>query len=86
VIFMRVAEDHCRGIAASCGEAELLLQRSVRDGQQHQVNRSAQVGERRMAGPLADLSVPGVDQVDLWPGRAPGHLGDHPLAEAAGPW
>jgi hypothetical protein len=82
---MRVAEDHRGGVAAAGGQAELLLQRGVRDAEQHQVDRVRQVGERRMTGPPADLPVPGIDQVDVRPGRAAGHLADHPLAEAARP-
>ncbi len=84
-VLVRVSEDHRRGIAAAGGQAELLLKRGVGDAEQYQVGRPGQVGERRVAVPLADLPVPGIDQVDVRPGRAPGHLGDHPLAEAARP-
>ena len=83
--FVGVAEDHRRAVAAPGRERELLLQGRVGHREQHQVDRSRQVSERRDAPPPADLGVPGVDQVNLGPGRAPGHLVEHPLPERAGP-
>ena len=84
-VFVGVAEDHRRPVPAPGRERELLLEGGVGHGEQDQVDRFRQVGERRDARPPADLGVPGVDQVDLRPGRAPGHLVDHPLPERAGP-
>ena len=84
-VLVGVAEDHRRPVAAPGGQRQLLLQRGVGHGEQDQVDRAVQVGQRRNAPPPGELGVPGVDQVDLGPGRAPGHLLDHPLPERARP-
>jgi hypothetical protein len=85
LVLVGVAEDHRRAVAAPGGQRQLLLQRGVGHGEQDQVDRAVEVGQRRDAPPPGDLGVLRVDQVDLGPGRAPGHLRDHPLPERARP-
>ena len=84
-VLVSAAEEHRGGVAPLGCEAELLLERGVRNSQQHQVDRIGQIGERRDASAAADLGVSRVDQLDLRCRRAPGHLVDHPLAERARP-
>ena len=79
------AEDDGRTVAPAGGRPQLRLQCGIGDGQQHQVHRFRDVGEGRQAARAADVGVPRVDQVGARPGRAPGHFGDHPGAEAARP-
>ena len=43
-------EDHGRPVAASRRHLELVLEHVVAHGEQHQVDRSVDVGERRQAG------------------------------------
>ena len=83
--FVRAAEQHRRTVAPVGRQGQLLLHGRVRDGQQDQVHRPGQVGQGGVAGPAGDPFVTRVDQVDLRPRRAPGHLADHPLAQAARP-
>ena len=82
---VRAAEQHRRTVAPVSRQGQLLLHGRIRDAQQDQVHRPGQVGEGGVAGPARDLFVTRVDQIDLRPRRAPGHLADHPLAQAARP-
>jgi hypothetical protein len=79
------AEDHRGPVTALRGQRDLLVQRHIRHAEQDQVDRLLDVGQRRDAGPALDHGVVGVDQVHVDPGRAARDLGDHPVAEAAGP-
>ena len=80
-VLVGVAEDHRRPVAAPGGQRQLLLQGGVGHGRAGP-GRPGRAGRpARAAGPPGDLGVPRVDQVDVRPGRAPGHLLDHPLPE-----
>ena len=82
---VRAAEDDRGPVTALRGQRDLFFEGRVRHGQQHQVHGFGQVGQGCVAPCPGDLGVPRVDQVGPWRGRAPGHLGDHPLAQAALP-
>ena len=72
-------------VAPRRASGQLLLQRGVGHGQQDQVDRLGQVGQRRAAAGAADVGVPRVDQVGARPGGLRATSRDHPLAEAARP-
>ena len=79
-----VSEDNGRTDLGACGQDQLILQRGVGHREQDQIHGFGHLGQVRQAGHAADLGVAGVDQVGARRGRAAGHLGDHPGAEAAG--
>ncbi len=80
-----VSEDHGGTGLGACAQDQLILQRGVGHREQDQVDRFGHLGQARQAGHAADVGVARVDQVGARPGRAAGHLLDHPRAEAPGP-
>jgi hypothetical protein len=79
------AEDDGGSGAVAGREAELLLERRVRDREQHQVDRFWQLRERGVAATAVELAVPGVDRVEARSARAPACLLGHAAAERTWP-